>query len=75
MAERMVEFARVARWEGHIFEVPASELDETDRLPYNFAHHIAYDTTRIRTELGYKEVIPHQCALARTLEYERATEA
>jgi nucleoside-diphosphate-sugar epimerase len=75
MAERLAEFARVAGWEGRICEVPASELAETDRMPYNFAHHIAYDTTRIRTELGYKEVIPRQLALMRTLEYESTTEA
>ena len=75
MAERLAEFARVAGWRGHIYEVPASELGETDRMPYDFAHHIAYDTTRIRTELGYNEVVPHQFALARTLEYERAPEA
>jgi nucleoside-diphosphate-sugar epimerase len=73
MAERLVEFARVAGWEGHILEVPASELVETDRMSYDFAHHLVYDTTRIRTELGYKEVIPHEFALARTLEDERAT--
>jgi nucleoside-diphosphate-sugar epimerase len=75
MAERLAEFARVAGWKGPIVEVPASELAEVDRMPYDFAHHIAYDTTRIRTELGYREVIPHQFALARTLEYERVTEA
>ena len=42
-------------------------------MPYDFAHDIAYDTTRIRTELGYREVIPAGAALVRTLEYERAT--
>ena len=74
MAERLAEFARVAGWRGDIIEVPASQLEETDQMPYDFAHHIAYDTTRIRTELGYKEVIPHEVALARTLEYERASD-
>jgi nucleoside-diphosphate-sugar epimerase len=72
MAERLSEFARAAGWGGRILEVPESELGETDRIPYDFAHRLAYDTARIRTELGYKEVIPRQVALARTLEYERA---
>jgi nucleoside-diphosphate-sugar epimerase len=75
MGERIAEFARVAGWDGHIVEVPAAELGETDRMPYDFTHHLAYDTTRIRTELGYKEVIARQLALARTLEYEKPTEA
>jgi nucleoside-diphosphate-sugar epimerase len=74
MAERLAEFARVAGWRGQIPEVPASELGETDRMPYDFANHIAYDTTRIRAELGYKEVVPLGIALARTLEYERTPE-
>lgn len=75
MAERLGEFARVAGWPGEIVEVPASELPESDRMIYDFSHHIVYDTMRIRTELGYKEVVPHEIALARTLEQERATGA
>jgi nucleoside-diphosphate-sugar epimerase len=72
MLERMVEFAEAARWNGKILSVPAAELEENDRMAYDFAHHIAYDTTRIRTELGYGEIIPRQVALSRTLEQEKA---
>jgi len=75
MAERLVEFARLAGWKGYIREVPPSELREADRMVYDFSHHLAYDTTRIRTELGYKEVIPHELAVARTLEHERMRDA
>lgn len=74
MAERLAEFARVAGWHGHILAVPVSDLPETDRMPYDFSHHIAYDTSRIRAELGYKEVIPHEFALSRTLGYEKSPE-
>jgi nucleoside-diphosphate-sugar epimerase len=73
MMERLTEFARVAGWQGNIIELPASEFPETDRMLYDFSHHIVSDTARIRTELGYEEVIPHELALSRTLEYERAT--
>jgi nucleoside-diphosphate-sugar epimerase len=68
IAERLAGSAGVAGWGGHIRQVPASELPEADRLPYDFAHHLAYDTTRIRTELGYTEVVPAAEALARMLE-------
>jgi hypothetical protein len=54
-----------------VVEVQASELAKTDQMPHDFANHIAYDTTRIRTELGYKEVLPRKLALARTLEHEK----
>jgi nucleoside-diphosphate-sugar epimerase len=74
MAERLTEFARAAGWEGRIIEVPESELDETERMPYDFTHHVVCDTARIRTELGYNEVVPRQIALTRTLEHERAAQ-
>jgi hypothetical protein len=75
MAERLAELARTAGWRGRIFEVSAAELDEADRMSYDFAHNIVYDTTRIRMELSYWEVIPAEAVLERTLEYERAAEA
>ena len=75
MAERLIEFARATAWTGRILEVPASELCESERMPHDFAHHVVYDTARIRTELGYKEVIPHTAALERTLQYEHDTDA
>jgi nucleoside-diphosphate-sugar epimerase len=75
MAERLVGFARVAGWRGRVVEVSASELDDADRMPYDFAHHMVYDTTRIRTELSYRETISAEAALARTLQYETAAEA
>jgi hypothetical protein len=73
MAERLAEFVRVADWRGPHVEVRASDLGERNRMPHDFANHIAYDTTRIRTELGYTDVIPHEVALACSLEYERAS--
>jgi len=74
MRDRLAEFALVAGWRGRILEVPASELGEMDRMAHDFAHHIAYDTSLIRSELGYKEVISPEVSLARTLEYESATD-
>jgi nucleoside-diphosphate-sugar epimerase len=71
MADRLAEFASGIGWGGRIVEVPASELAEADRMPHDFSHHIFYDTTRIRAELGYQEVVPHEAALRRILEYER----
>src|SRR5262249_21302131 len=75
MAERLAGLARAAGWRGRIFGGSPSELDQADRMAYDCAHHIAYDTTRIRRELGYREVIPAEAALARTLEYEMAADA
>jgi nucleoside-diphosphate-sugar epimerase len=68
MEERLNEFARVAGWRGRIVRTPASELPDGDRMPHDFTHHLACDTSRIRAELGYREVVPHEESLARTIE-------
>jgi len=70
MAERLAEFARAAGWRGRLVEVPPADLPEVDRMPYDFAHHLAYDTNRIRSELGYAEVVSREDALARMLSWE-----
>jgi nucleoside-diphosphate-sugar epimerase len=71
MAERLQQFATAARWPGRIVPVPESVLPEPDRLTHDFSHHIAYDTTRIRTELGYAEVVSQDQAFERMLAWER----
>jgi len=72
MAERLRDFARVACWRGRIVAVPALDLPESDRLAHGFAHHFIYDTSRLRREPGYQEIVPHEESLLRTLGIERA---
>ena len=38
----------------------------------NYEHHSVVDTTRIRAELGYMEVVPQEDALRRTVEWQWA---
>jgi len=71
MIERLEEFGRAAGWQGRMVRVPASELPEAERLPHDFSHDIVYDTRRIREELGYKEVVPREESLRRTVDLER----
>jgi nucleoside-diphosphate-sugar epimerase len=73
MAERLAELARVAGWRGRIVAAPASELPESSRMPHDFSHHLVYDTSRIRRELGYREVVPHRESLLRTVALERVS--
>jgi nucleoside-diphosphate-sugar epimerase len=41
---------------------------EPDRMSqFDFAHNLAYDTSAIRTELGYRETVPEEKATLRTL--------
>jgi nucleoside-diphosphate-sugar epimerase len=73
--ERIEELGRIAGWTGRVIPVRATELPESERMPLDFAHHLAYDTSRIRTELGYAEVVPRAEALERTIAWERQTGA
>jgi nucleoside-diphosphate-sugar epimerase len=50
--------------------VPASELPENQRLGHDWRHHLAIDTSRIRAELGYREVVPREEGIARTIAWE-----
>jgi nucleoside-diphosphate-sugar epimerase len=45
---------------------PPTTIEPAREADYDFRHHLAYDTTRIRTELGYSEPIAEAEAMART---------
>jgi len=42
------------------------------RRPLDWRYHLATDTHRIRTALGYREPIPHQEAVEVTVQWERS---
>lgn len=46
--------------------LPHSEVPLQTK-PFDFRHHLAYDTTKIRLELGYSEIVAEPEAMARTL--------
>lgn len=48
-------------------DLPPSSLPTAPATGYDFRHDIAYDTTRIRRELGYKEPVTYAEGMARTL--------
>jgi len=48
-------------------KLPASSVPNNTDPKLNFAQDIAYDTTRIRQELGYKEVVPEEDAMRATV--------
>ncbi|MDZ4874427.1 MAG: hypothetical protein CLLPBCKN_003823 [Chroococcidiopsis cubana SAG 39.79] len=51
----------------------ATESLPTDwNLPYNTAQHWLVDTTRIRQELGYSEVVTLEKALKTTIDWQRS---
>jgi nucleoside-diphosphate-sugar epimerase len=51
-----------------IIVVPPGRLNDDG----NYQHHWVVDTTRIRAELGYMELVPQEEALRRTVEWQWA---
>ena len=47
--------------------LPPAPGIETSSMVANFEQHIAYDTTRIRRELGYRELVDEEEGLRRTV--------
>ena len=71
-----LEWARMladaAGWRGEFVVVPDDEAPPSVRMPGNLAQHWVVDTTRIRTELGYREPVTRDEAIERTIAWERA---
>lgn len=55
-------------------KLPPSDFPD-QHLPFHFEHDIVYDTSRIRRELGYREVVPESDAALLTLRTATAREA
>ncbi len=64
--------AAVAGWTGEFVLLPADRMPAHLLMPGNTEQHWSTDTTRVRTELGYREPIAQQEAIRRTIEWERA---
>lgn len=70
-AERITRVGEVAKWQGKVISVSKEKLPTEWKLPVNTQQHWFVDSTRIRQELGYKEVVPPEEALQRTIDWER----
>jgi nucleoside-diphosphate-sugar epimerase len=72
-AEWVRAIGRVAGWKGEVVVVPDDRLPAHLRSSIDTSQDVVADTTRIRRELGFVEVIPRDEALRRTIAWERAT--
>jgi nucleoside-diphosphate-sugar epimerase len=71
-AEWVRAIGRVHGWNGEVVCVPSSELPEGMRVGIDPGQDFAVDSQRIRHELGYREAVPFEEALLRTIEWELA---
>jgi nucleoside-diphosphate-sugar epimerase len=70
--EWVESIARVVGWTGSINVVSRERLPAHLAQPYDWSHHLAADTSRIRQELNYQEPVTLEEALRRTVRWERA---
>jgi nucleoside-diphosphate-sugar epimerase len=66
-AERVRTLAKLVGWPGEIVALPRASLPPHLRDAYQYTQDLAYDTSRIRNELGYKEMVSVDEGLRRTI--------
>jgi len=66
-AEWVARIAAVVGWSGSIVSVSGDKMP----VPFNTAQDLTVDSTRIRSELGYRESIDPDLALQRTVAWQR----
>ena len=66
-AEWVARIGAVVGWGGAIVSVPGGKM----AVPFNTSQDLCVDTTRIRAELGYREVVDRDDSLRETVAWER----
>ncbi len=70
-ADLVKVIASVVGWQGKIVIVPKTQMPTTWEFKANLDQHWITDSTRIRTELGYTEIVDRHEALRQTIVWER----
>jgi nucleoside-diphosphate-sugar epimerase len=63
---------RAAGWKGEVLGVPKKQLPDHLKQDYDWQHHWVADTSRVRKELGYREIVSRAEAIRSTVAWERA---
>ena len=72
-AEWVKAIARVNGWEGQVVALASDQLPQSlGREMFDFTQQYEVDSSRIRSELGYSEIVPFDEALRRTIAWERS---
>jgi nucleoside-diphosphate-sugar epimerase len=66
------KIAAAVGWKGEFVVLPPDQTPAHLRWPYNTAQQMVVSSARIRSELGYREIVPQDEAFARTIAWERA---
>jgi nucleoside-diphosphate-sugar epimerase len=64
--------SRGVGWKGEILVIPEVDLPEHLRRGTNLDQHWVVDTSRIREELGFHEIVSQDEGIARAIEWDRS---
>jgi nucleoside-diphosphate-sugar epimerase len=70
-AEWVRHIGRSVGWSGAVVTAPAQLTPAHLKLSYNLGQHLTMSSAKIREELGYREHVPPDVAIARAIEWER----
>ena len=65
------KIAAATNWRGEFVVLPRDRAPKHLLWPGNTAQHVVASSERIRKELGYRELLPREEAIRRTIEWER----
>jgi nucleoside-diphosphate-sugar epimerase len=71
-AERVRRVGAIAGWRGQVVAVSKQDLPTDWQLPYNVAQDWFVDSSRIRQELGFTEIVALDDALHQTIAWQRS---
>lgn len=71
-ADWIGEIGKAAGWQGEVVTVPDYQLPDEMRSLAGMEQELVADTTRIRNELGFIQIVTRDEALRRTVAWERA---
>jgi nucleoside-diphosphate-sugar epimerase len=66
------KIAAATNWTGEFVVLPHNRTPKHLLSPGNTAQHVVASSERIRKELDYRELLPHDEAIRRTIEWERS---
>jgi nucleoside-diphosphate-sugar epimerase len=66
------KIAAAVNWEGEFVVLPHDRTPKHLLWPGNTAQHVVASSERVRRELGYRETLPREEAIRRTIAWERA---
>jgi nucleoside-diphosphate-sugar epimerase len=70
--EWVEKIGRAAGWQGEVITLPDDRLPKHLQHDYDLSQDWTLDSSRIRRELGYREIITREVAMERTVAWERA---